>query len=351
MNKKYDSDKIKDCLLVQVERVAYHLLPHGKRDGREWRCGDVRGGVGQSMALCLDGEKAGVWKDFATGESGDLLALWQVVRMCNFPEALEEAAAFVGVSALNDPLPVAPAATNQTIKPERVYAAPPDGVDGVTRFTYTDSNRRAVIYVQRIESSEGKKRFIQWGRSADGGGWVANLRHTAKPRPLYRLRSVLDAAGVVCLHEGEKSVVAACRAGLPFCHSSTLGGAGNARHSDFTPLKGKRVVIVPDHDEAGEKHRQQVEALATAAGASVVAVLRLPGLPDKGDVVEWLAAGGSPDQWRELVQAALEQAQPTPQPLPESLRPVLPFSLEWLPWCFRQFVGDVSERMQCPPDF
>lgn len=42
--------------------------------------------------------------------------------------------------------------------------------------------------------------------------------------------------------------------------------------------------------------------------------------------------------------------QTTPEPLPE-LPEVLPFDYEYLPPIIRDYVKDISERMQCPPDF
>lgn len=44
-------------------------------------------------------------------------------------------------------------------------------------------------------------------------------------------------------------------------------------------------------------------------------------------------------------------APAAPQQLPDELLPVLPFPIKALPNAFRPWVSDVSERMQCPPDF
>ena len=42
---------------------------------------------------------------------------------------------------------------------------------------------------------------------------------------------------------------------------------------------------------------------------------------------------------------------PEPTPLPDGLPPVAPFDYELLPPVLRRRVGDIAERMQCPPDF
>lgn len=42
---------------------------------------------------------------------------------------------------------------------------------------------------------------------------------------------------------------------------------------------------------------------------------------------------------------------PDPQPLPDDLPSVMPFDLDLLPNVFRPLIEDISERMQCPPDY
>jgi putative DNA primase/helicase len=42
---------------------------------------------------------------------------------------------------------------------------------------------------------------------------------------------------------------------------------------------------------------------------------------------------------------------PEPLPIPDSLPPVPPFDLALLPTAFQDYVKDIAERMQCPPDF
>jgi len=242
----------------------------------------------------------------------------------------------------------------------KVYASPPDGLDGVSRFTYTDASKQSVIYVTR-QDTQGGKRIRQWGKSDCGSGWICSLRNAPKPRPFYRLPAILQADGVVCIHEGEKAVVAACKARLHGIHTTAIGGAGNAKHTDFTPLKGRDVCVIPDIDEPGEKHAQQVAALATAAGAQSVKIVRLPGLPEKGDVVEWLESGGNIESWMQLLSDARQikqapgacdsQAWPKPLPLPDAMLPVMPFDIDLLPRAFRAYVQDVVEGMQCPVEY
>ena len=91
---RVDADIVKRSLLGCAESVCRRLLPAGKPEGKEWRCGNLRGEPGHSLSVNLD---TGVFEDFATGEKGgNLLELWRQVRGVDFATALREAAAFTG---------------------------------------------------------------------------------------------------------------------------------------------------------------------------------------------------------------------------------------------------------------
>jgi hypothetical protein len=63
-------------LAEQIDRLAPELFPAGRRDGNEWRVGSLHGEPGQSLAIHLRGQKAGVWADFsAPDQRGDALDL------------------------------------------------------------------------------------------------------------------------------------------------------------------------------------------------------------------------------------------------------------------------------------
>jgi putative DNA primase/helicase len=67
-------------------------------------------------------------------------------------------------------------------------------------------------------------------------------------------------------------------------------------------LRGRHVVVLPDNDGPGRKHAEQVAA-ATHGTAASVRIVELPGLPEKGDVSDWLDAGGSADELIRLADA------------------------------------------------
>jgi AAA domain-containing protein len=191
----------------------------------------------------------------------------------------------------------------------------------VATFDYCDENGKLVFQVCRTAS----KQFFQ--RRPNGQGWINNLQGVA--RILYRLPELIagNSGDIVFIPEGEKHVDALIKLGLrATCNS---GGAGNwlpkFRYSEF--LKDQDVVILPDNDPqstkdgkpqfhpdgrprfAGQDHAQSV-ARNLHGIAKRIRVLMLPNLPLKGDVVDWLNAGGTKEQLLKLAEDTPEWKQP-----------------------------------------
>lgn len=122
----------------------------------------------------------------------------------------------------------------------------------------------------------------------------------------YRLPE-LKAAPQDCqvfIVEGEKDVDA-LRA-LGFVATCNPMGAGKWNHVCPTAraecFKDRRVIILPDNDEPGRKHANDVcQSLRTLA--SEIVVLELPGLKAKGDVSDWIQDGGNAEQLRALAES------------------------------------------------
>jgi len=169
----------------------------------------------------------------------------------------------------------------------------------VAAYNYCDANRNLLFQVCRTAD----KRFFQ--RRPDGkGGWVNGLGDV-KP-VLYRLPEILQAVGrgeTVFIPEGEKDCANLARIGLTATTSPM--GAGKWRNHYSEHLRGAKVVILPDNDEPGRKHAQQA-AKSLYGKAASVKVLELPGLPEKGDISDWLAAGGTREELLELAAEAPE---------------------------------------------
>jgi hypothetical protein len=88
------------------------------------------------------------------------------------------------------------------------------------------------------------------------------------------------------------------------------GGAGKWRAEYSEHLRGQDVVVLPDNDQAGKANGQSI-ALSLRGIAGRVRVLDLPGLGPKGDVINWLTAGGTADELMRLVDQTPDWQPPT----------------------------------------
>ncbi len=105
-------------------------------------------------------------------------------------------------------------------------------------------------------------------------------------RVLYRLPELLkypDATAFIC--EGEKDADRVASLG----HCATTVAGGKWTDDCVTALAGRDCIILEDNDEAGRKKAREA-AIALYAIAKTIRTVRLPGLPEKGDVSDWLDA-------------------------------------------------------------
>jgi KaiC/GvpD/RAD55 family RecA-like ATPase len=175
-----------------------------------------------------------------------------------------------------------------------------NGDGRVIEATYDYRDEAGSLLFQAVRYTP--KDFRQ--RRPDGaGGFIYDLKGV--PRMPYRLPELLaaDPSEIVFLVEGEKDVDR-LRAGGLVATCSPMG-AGKWRDEYAKPLAGRKVAIIPDNDQAGRDHAQ-AEAKSLHGVAASVKVLTLLGLPDKGDVSDWLSLGGTIETLRAMADAALE---------------------------------------------
>lgn len=91
-----NAQEVNTALAERALDVCRLLLPNGRQVGREWHVADFDGQPGKSLKVVLEGPKAGLWSDFAAGESGRMLDLWMKVRGIEFKRALGDAKEWIG---------------------------------------------------------------------------------------------------------------------------------------------------------------------------------------------------------------------------------------------------------------
>ena len=190
----------------------------------------------------------------------------------------------------------------------------------VAEYDYTDEMGDTLFQVVRYEP----KTFRQ--RRPDGnGGWISSIKEAR--RVPYKLPELIEAIAndrPIFVVEGEKAVDALSKLGVTATCSP--GGGGHWRGEYSAYLKDANVVILPDNDEPGAKHAEDVSR-ALRDIADSVRILRLPNLPPKGDPYDWIAAGGTDEKLWELVE--------TPEPEPDlgftltTLEGIAPEKVQW----------------------
>ncbi|MCG2659470.1 MAG: AAA family ATPase [Kiritimatiellae bacterium] len=140
-----------------------------------------------------------------------------------------------------------------------------------------------------------------WSPGAPDGKW-----------PPYGV-DALPPKGLIYVVEGEKCQQAA--AGIGLAAVTSAGGSKAAAKSDWTAFSGREVVILPDHDTPGEAYATEVACLMGALNLPArVCIVRLPGLPDGGDIVDFLEArdAAEPTTIRAEIETLAAQVQAKP---------------------------------------
>jgi hypothetical protein len=171
---------------------------------------------------------------------------------------------------------VSTAEINAMIMAATSRAAEPSNI--VATYQYKDADGALLYEVLRYEP----KTFRQ--RRPDGnGGWTWKA---GERRVLYRLQELLEYPDAsVFITEGEKDADRVASLG----HCATTVACGDWTPDCVNALAGRDILILEDNDEAGRKKAHEAAA-ALHSVAKTVRIVRLPGLPEKGDVSDWLDA-------------------------------------------------------------
>ena len=128
MNEEHSVREIAGMLADRAEVLCGQLLPAGRRHGNEWRVGSVAGEPGKSLGVCLRGPKAGVWADFATGESGDLITLIAAVERTSTGHAISWAKGWLGLDSSRPSAVSRQRAVRPVARPASAGSHPPRNV-------------------------------------------------------------------------------------------------------------------------------------------------------------------------------------------------------------------------------
>lgn len=250
---------------------AYRMPTLKQSNAKEWRdrC-PVHSGKDLNFAVSSETGLAQCWSQ--CGRGWDILALEQELTGVGFQRAKERAFELVGRPKI-----------------------PWEDRDIEAVYDYTDEQGKLLYQVLRKVG----KQFTQRRPNGASGGWLPNLGNNTRRVP-FRLPKVLNAEFVIVV-EGEKDVLTLERIGL--VGTCNNGGAGNFTEEQAKCLSGKHVAIIADNDKPGRGHALKL-APVLAPLVKSLKIIELPGLSDKGDVTDYVKAGGTVDKIRELYRKA-----------------------------------------------
>lgn len=256
--------------------------------------------------------------------NGDGIATVQWWRDCSFQEA---------VAFVTERLGRSPSRVKSNGKPRIVET-----------YDYRDESGNVLFQVVRYDPKDFRQ------RRPDGKGGSTWSIKGVRVVP-YRLPGLLaDLTRPVFVVEGEKDVDNLAR--IDVLATCNAGGAGKwtAKHAEF--LRGRRVFVSVDNDEAGRNHAQQV-AQTLQGIAESVRILKLPGLSAKGDVSDWTEAGGTKEELLRLAEVAPvwpTDAKFWPEIISFDAQELPSFPTHVLPDPLRRWVEAESHATQTPAD-
>ena len=252
-------EHIRAGLIARLESVLAGMFAAGKKRRGRFLVGDVLGSPGDSLEVVLEGEKAGLWTDRATGEGGDVFDLIAAHHgldtQADFLRVLEIAGQAIGRTSEHQP------------KRKKAPVPMDDLGQATAKWDYQDASGSLIAVVYRYDPPGGKKQFRPWD---------AKRRRMVppEPRPLYNQPGLVHASEVV-LVEGEKCAQALIDAGI-VATTAMNGANAPVEKTDWMPLAGKSVVIWPDRDKPGWEYAAQAAQAILAAGARTCHILYPP---------------------------------------------------------------------------
>jgi 5S rRNA maturation endonuclease (ribonuclease M5) len=167
------------------------------------------------------------------------------------------------------------------------------GNNWVAEFAYHHTDGNPAFYVKR----DTNKNF--YPVQLDG-----TFGYNGTKRLLYELHKLINAPldELILIVEGEKDVKTA--QSLGYTATTNPGGANSwKKEYGFNEyFRGRQVVVIADNDEKGLKHAHNIANQLQGIASSVKVIEKLPGVLDKGDLSDWVNAGGTREEFLSLVE-------------------------------------------------
>jgi 5S rRNA maturation endonuclease (ribonuclease M5) len=231
-------------------------------------------------SLSIDNSK-GLYKCFGCDASGDIFNFYamqnNLAAQSDFPKILEGIAQEFGI-------------TNGDKKEKSKV---------IIRYNYHDESGVLQYQIERLDP----KKF-QIRRPNGNGGWIYK-KEDVRIVP-YHLPDIIKAKEVIIV-EGEKD--ADNLIALGFTATTNPFGAGKWP-DHFGPFFAKKhIILIPDNDEVGRDHMHRV-AENIEAHAVTIKLIKLPDLPEKGDVSDFIKTFSNNEEAAERLAVIIDGAPP-----------------------------------------
>ena len=243
------------ALLSRSRELLPAWFPAGKIAGHEFQVGNLQGEPGESLSINV---QTGRWADFAGDvKGGDLISLFAAMEGVHQGEAAKRLSREIGFNLAQAGAPEKAKNRNGS-KPEPNLVKPPVGTPPPSMhhsrhgapsrsWRYLNAAGETLFYIARYETPAGKV-FSPWSWDSISASWVTKA--WTAPRPLYGLDLLANRPDApVLIVEGEKAAEAARDiVGDAYVIVTWPGGASGWRQADWSPLKGRKVLLWPDAD-------------------------------------------------------------------------------------------------------
>ena len=269
--------EISKCVPSSVQiNTLVDTYPNGVIKGNIFYIGSLKGEPGESMRIDINPHSNNFMRgqDFNGGDGvGGIVKILMVARGLRLPEIKQMFEQYL---------------VDEKPKPKLKQ----DGInlnevkEETKEWQYISRDGEVLCTVKRFDR-DGKKEFRPY---------IPGVNYPKAPevRPLYNIPNILKKREIIWV-EGEKCAEALNSIG--YTATCTLGGAGalirkNSHKFDFTPIRGKDVIIWPDNDDTGKRLGELVRELFMEAEANSVTMLQPPlNKPAKWDVADAITDG------------------------------------------------------------
>lgn len=254
---------------------------------------------GRKGSLSVDPIK-GIWSDFETGDSGGFFDLIKQETDTDDPMGWLRQNSYA-TDTREQSGKAQKEVSSLSLKP----ASAPN--KQAASYTYTSESCEPLYRILRGYDTGGNRTFKQQRFDHASEQWMNGLKdvqgNSAVTKTLYNLAELVRRPNEsVHIVEGEKDCETLKRLGLL---ATTSGGAQSWKPEFAQWLKGRDVIVLPDHDSAGAKYADAVINSLQGVAKSIKRIdlaKHWTQCPIKGDVTDFIEAGASLDDLNRIIQ-------------------------------------------------